>query len=51
LRYATDAQRRACNLHFHTQAVEENVAQTVCLLLLDLYIAKRLPEKAGFVLQ
>lgn len=32
------------------EAVEENVAQTVCLLLLDLYIAKQMLEKAGFVI-
>ena len=33
------------------EAVEETVAQTTCLLLLDLYIAKRVPEKALVVLQ
>lgn len=33
------------------EAVEETVAQTACLLLLDLYLDKRLPEKALVVLQ
>eukprot|EP00039_Didymoeca_costata_P014336 m.230275 g.230275 ORF g.230275 m.230275 type:complete len:665 (-) comp15998_c0_seq5:271-2265(-) len=32
------------------EAVEEHLAQKICLLLLDLYIVKAMPEKAGFVL-
>jgi len=33
------------------EAVEEVVAQRICLLLLDLYLANRMPDKAGFVLE